>query len=261
VRLLLLFLLAALLLSGQVFKLYLKDGNYHLVREYQVQGDRVRYYSTERSEWEEIPLQLVDLTKTEQERLAKQHKEQQIAKKFDEEEQAERELQHEIDLIPQETGAYYRSDGQVKALPPAEYKIISDKKRAILKTITPVPLVPGKSFVVIQGEHSQFIVHENRPQFYIRPAKDDQFGIARLTSKKDLRVVESVAVIPVENADIEERHEHEIFTQQLADNLFKIWPEKPLTPGEYAIVEYSGTNYSPNAEIDLVVWDFAYQPR
>ena len=33
-------------------KLYLKDGGYHLVREYQVQSDRVRYYSVERSQWE-----------------------------------------------------------------------------------------------------------------------------------------------------------------------------------------------------------------
>ena len=37
-------------------KLYLTDGTYHLVREYQVQSDRVRYYSVERGEWEEIPL-------------------------------------------------------------------------------------------------------------------------------------------------------------------------------------------------------------
>ena len=48
-------------------KLYLRDGNYHIVREYQVQGDRVRYYSVERSDWEEIPLELVDLKRTEAE--------------------------------------------------------------------------------------------------------------------------------------------------------------------------------------------------
>ena len=48
-------------------KLYLKDGGFHLVREYQVQTDRVRYYSVERSQWEEIPLDLVDLKRTESE--------------------------------------------------------------------------------------------------------------------------------------------------------------------------------------------------
>ena len=42
-------------------RLYLKDGTYHLVREYQVREDRVRYYSLERGDWEEIPLELIDL--------------------------------------------------------------------------------------------------------------------------------------------------------------------------------------------------------
>ena len=38
----------------------LKDGSFQLVREYAVQGDRVRYYSLDRSQWEEIPSDLVD---------------------------------------------------------------------------------------------------------------------------------------------------------------------------------------------------------
>ena len=46
-------------------RLYLKDGSYHVVREYEVQGDRVHYYSVERSDWEDIPLPLVDLKRTE----------------------------------------------------------------------------------------------------------------------------------------------------------------------------------------------------
>ena len=61
-RAVLLMLLAVALLLGDTFKLYLKDGSYHAVREYQVQGDRIRYFSTERGEWEEIPTELVDMT-------------------------------------------------------------------------------------------------------------------------------------------------------------------------------------------------------
>src|ERR1700676_2363099 len=41
-------------------KLFLTDGTFQIVREYQRQGDRVRYYSVERSSWEEIPARLLD---------------------------------------------------------------------------------------------------------------------------------------------------------------------------------------------------------
>ena len=107
-RAILLFLLAAILLWGQTFKLYLKDGTYHVVREYQVQGDRIRYYSTERGEWEEIPVELVDLTKTDRERKATVDRITSDTRQEDEEEKAEREYAREIASIPMDPGAYYK---------------------------------------------------------------------------------------------------------------------------------------------------------
>src|SRR5271154_4349261 len=41
-------------------KLVLKDGSYQLVREYQINGDRVRYWDIDSSQWQEIPADLVD---------------------------------------------------------------------------------------------------------------------------------------------------------------------------------------------------------
>ena len=253
-RVLALLLVTATLLVASTFKLYLKDGDYQMVREYKVEGDRVSYYSTERGQWEQIPLALCDLSKTEAERQKTAQQLQKNTRLEDEEEKPERTQRREMERIPMNAGAYYVETDQVRTLAYAESTFVKDKKRTVLQKISPVPMVPGKATVQIKGEHAAFIVHQDLPEFYIRLEQQDKFGIVQVTPTKGVRVVENVGIAPVTNENIENAKEIAVFQRQLMDGLYKVWPEKSLAPGEYALVEYVGE------DADLRIWDFAYQP-
>src|SRR5260370_18457860 len=93
-------------------KLVLKDGNFQLVRDYQRIGERVRYLSAERGEWEEIPAAMVDWDATAKAAAADQAEEDALAKKLHAHEQAQR-IETGIDMYasPQDaTGVFLTHD-------------------------------------------------------------------------------------------------------------------------------------------------------
>ncbi len=236
-------------------KLYMKDGSYHVVREYQVQPDRVHFYSVERSDWEDLPLDMVDLKRTESEAAARQTKILEDAKVIADEEKAERELEKEKRSIPQDPGVYWMLGKEVQVMKLAESTVHTNKGRSILKKLAPVPIVTGKATLELQGAHSLNVFADPEQEFYIQLTEPERFGIARVTTKGAVRIVENISTLPVVEEVVEELTMVDILKKELDGNLYKIWPKEKLEPGEYAVVEYT------EGKLNIQVWDFAIKAK
>jgi hypothetical protein len=252
-RLLAVALLIAISAAAANVKLYLKDGSYQIVREYQRVEDRIRYYSVERSDWEEMPAELVDLKKTEAEIKSRQDSLKEEAAILAAEDRAEREAAEEVAKVPQNTGVYVVQGKELATLKQAESKVNSNKRRSVLKVLSPIPIVAGKATVELDGDHSALVVETNTPEFYIRLFAEERFGIVRLKPGKNTRIVQNWTIVPVTKEIVEEMDLVEIFRRQVDDGVYKIWPMKPLEPGEYAVVEYT------EGKGNVQIWDFGYR--
>jgi hypothetical protein len=236
-------------------RLYLKDGGYHVVREYQVQEDRVRYYSVERGDWEEIPLALVDLKRTESEAAERKAEIAKDASDLSEEVAAKRALDKETSRIPREPGVYWLDGNQTKELKAASAEIHIDKKRQALKILAPIgQALNGKGTLEIEGAHSANVFTNAEQEFYIQLDLPERFGIAKLTAKGNFRIVESLIYLPFDNYVEETPTLVDTLQREMdPDELYKIWPKQALPDGEYAVVEYA-----PDT-LNMRVWDFAIQ--
>jgi hypothetical protein len=247
----LLFAIFTISLAAANLKLYTTDGDFQLVREYKVDGDRVNFYSVERSEWEEIPASMVDLKRTAAEAASKKEVLDKQAKELDDEVAAARAARAEINKIPQDPGVYRLENGELRIFKDADITVHTNKGRNILKALSPVPIFEGKATVELAGEHSAAVVHEDRPEFFFQLGKQESFGLIKLTPQKGVRIAERLTILPVVKETTEERDSVEIFTKQLSTNsLYKVWPQEPLPKGEYALIEYA------EGQVEMRIWDF-----
>jgi hypothetical protein len=236
-------------------KLYMKDGSYHIVREYQVLPDRIHFYSVERSDWEDVPKDLVDLKRTESEAAERQTKLDQDAKSMAAEEKAERDLEKEKRRIPQDPGAYWLLGTEVQVMKLAESTVHTNKGRAILGKLSPVPVITGKATLEIQGAHSLNVFTNLEQEFYLQLSEPERFGIAKLTTKGAVRIVATITTVPVVNEIVQEPTMVDILKKELDGGLYKIWPKEKLEPGEYAVVEYTEN------KVNMQIWDFAIKEK
>lgn len=170
-------------------RLILKDGSYQLVRQYQIVGDRVRYLSQERSEWEELPADLVDWDATR--RWERDHAElaadqpspaMKEAEDIDKEEAAERneekarmpEVATGLEL-PDEEGVFvldtFQGTPELVELPQKDVDVDAKSHRGlgILN-----PLAVQKAHFELPGRHAKVHLHVNDPAFYVSLGVADQ---------------------------------------------------------------------------------------
>jgi hypothetical protein len=246
-------------MDAATIKLYMKDGSYQLVSSYEVRGDRVRYYSLERSEWEEVPKALVDFAATqraEEEERTAHKKELQEAKEIDEERHEKPEnLGYEVAPgvhLPQEEGVYSFDGLRVIRLIESSAELMTDKKRAALMLALPGPILKSRTFVVLPGPKAAVRLGQPLPFFYVQSAEGlgAKLELIQLKPGKEARLVEKVesragigkpaelcAAVPLERT-------------QVAPAIYKLKPTRALEPGEYALGELI------QEKLNLELWDF-----
>lgn len=251
-------LAAAVPLASDAIKLLMKDGSYQLVKSYEVRRDRVRYYSIERSEWEEVPLSLVDLEATrraQEAEKASQQKAQEEARELDKQRfDTPGGLGYEIVPgihLPQEEGLFAFDGQRVIRMIQSAAEIVTDKKRAALLLALPAPVVKSRSLVVLRGPKAAVRISVSQPVFYVHfsDLAADRLELVPLKSGKQARVVEKVERYVVGKAG-EVRSVAPLERAQVAPGLFKLTPARALAPGEYALGELV------RQKLNLDLWDF-----
>ena len=286
----LLFGLLALVNAQQLAKrLILKDGSYQLVTKYEVQGNRVRYLSAERNEWEEVPNDLVDWKATEAfEKDRAEGKPDPEAAELDKELAAERAAE-EANSPLVAPGLHLPDDGGVQLLDTFQGQpqlveldqnggeVNKNTKGNILRAAIN-PIASSKRTIELPGQHAKNQSHAALPSVYVniesggaapdmgsghlkddRPAEPelpwDRFKIVRTQTKGDKRIVGDIKTA-VYGKSKQEGNFVETSSLQLTGGWVKVTPKNPLDPGEYALVEDLGKE-----GINLYVWDFGVNPN
>ena len=170
-------------------RLILKDGSYQLVRQYEIKGDRVRYLSNERGDWEELPTSLVDWDATrrwEQDHAAPDANAatdtspamQQAAEVDKEEAEARDEAKARMPTIspgldlPDEDGVFVLDTFQgTPELVELTSSDLDAKARRGLGGLN--PLAGQSASLTLDGAHSKIHLHVEDPAIYLSLASTD----------------------------------------------------------------------------------------
>jgi hypothetical protein len=277
-------------------RLILKDGSYQLVTKYEVKGNRVRYLSAERNEWEELPESLVDWPATE-----KYEKDRAAGAAVPEAVQLDRELEREREQeetllpqvapglrLPEDSGVFlldsFQGEPQIVEVQPTEGDVNRNTKANILRgAINPVAGV--KQTIELEGVHARVQSHVDVPSLYLsldtppdqfaapgpqkpQPSQSpqppaapvDRFRIVRADVKGGKRILGDVKR-QVTGKVSQEQHLVKTTITRVSGGWLKITPTESLPPGEYALVEMITQEGTGKQGMNLYVWDFGVNPK
>jgi hypothetical protein len=275
----------------QARRLILKDGTYQSVTKYEVHDDRVRYFSAERGEWEEVPNSLIDWDATEKfEQGRQQGKLAPEAVELDKQIEAERKTEQARSpqvapglRLPDEGGIFlldtYQNQPQLAELQQSGGELGQNTKSNILRAAIN-PLAGVKQTIELPEAHAKVQSHTTVPSLYINielnnssdpkqgvPATvqgaagdpspsplSERFKIIRVEIKGGKRVAGAVKIAVNGKMKTDERFVASTVTT-MTGGWVKLTPTESLTAGEYAIAEMLGKE-----GMNLYVWDFGVNP-
>ena len=263
-------------------RLILKDGSYQLATKWEVKGDRVRYLSAERNDWEEVPKSMVDWDATdkyEKDRAAGAPPPEAI--ELDKELAAERQADEAKSphvapglRLPDDGGVVlldtFQSQPQLVDLQQNSGQINQDRKGNILRA-TINPIASARQPIELAGEHAKIQAHAALPAIYVNVEQSDlgadatsqlqqqampwdRFRIIRLQAKQGKRIVGDVKVAVYGKVSQEQKFVPTT-ASRLTGGWVKLTPSSELAPGEYAVAEMLGKE-----GMNLYVWDFGVNP-
>lgn len=159
-------------------RLILKDGSYQLASKWEVQGDRVHYYSAEREEWEDVPNSMVDWDATnkwekDRESGVPTPEARQIDKELEAERQAEELKNPQVApglRLPEDGGVQlldtFRGGPELVELQQSGGQVNRNTKGNIFRAAIN-PIASAKQTIEVSGPHAKIQAHAALPSIYV----------------------------------------------------------------------------------------------
>jgi hypothetical protein len=259
-------------------RLIMKDGSYQAATQWEVKGDRVRYYSAERYDWEELPTSLVDWPATDKYNSEREgHRDENLKEigKADEADEREAPLVAPGLRLPNTGGVFLFDD--VKNQPQLDELLQNGGElnkhtgRNILRAAVNPLALSSTQTIELKGLHARVQAHTGQPVIFLDidtadnsqpeftqkvPDKwppQNRYGIVRVEQKKDVRIIGKMSVAMY--GKVSQKETWIPVTTSSLGEWVKLTPTEPLPPGEYAVVELL-----EKKQINLFVWDFGVDP-